>query len=300
MMEKLKIKFIDFWNGFDYRKNIVYQILKNLYDVEVIENNDDPDILICSLFGKEVLKYHNIKTLLFSGENTYPDFNIYDYTITCHNLYPGRNLCIPYFALESNIYEMNALRKYNSAENPEKRKFCSCLISNSMWADPRRETLFKDLYSYKAVDSGGISMNTLGYSISQDKNVLDFFKGYKFNVAAENSDVEGYVTEKIVNAFCSYTVPIYFGNSETVNKYFNELSFINYNKFRSKSDFIEYIRNIDNNKDDYSFILNQDPLKCNPEEFKDKIKDFLLFVINGKTFDHDFGNIGIQNKLLLK
>ena len=299
-MEKLKIKFIDFWNGFNFKDNIVYLILSDLYDVDVIDSGV-PDLLVCSLFGKEIRQYGGIKTLLFSGENSYPDFNLYDYSITCHDMYPERNLCIPYFAIEDNVYRLHEKRSEMKSlpemHHPFDRKFCSCLISNTEWADPMRETLFKDVYSYRKIDSGGISYNTVGYAVPKQADILKIFGKYKFNIAAENSNVEGYVTEKMVNAFCACTIPIFYGNSKTARKYFNPDSYIDYGDFTSKVGFLDYLKEIDQDEDKYMAMLSCEPLKVNPDSFKNKMRDFLVKVVNGPVFDHQYGNLGIQNKL---
>ena len=43
----------------------------------------------------------------------------------------------------------------------------------------------------------------------------------------ENAVIPGYMTEKIGFAFCSGSVPIYWGDTETVNSFFNPASFFN-------------------------------------------------------------------------
>jgi hypothetical protein len=59
------------------------------------------------------------------------------------------------------------------------------------------------------------------------KQNADHFKDFGFNVAMENAIVPGYITEKIGFAFCSGSVPIYWGDTETVNDFFNPASFLN-------------------------------------------------------------------------
>ena len=53
------------------------------------------------------------------------------------------------------------------------------------------------------------------------------FTEFAFNVAMENAIVPGYMTEKIGYAFCSGSVPIYWGDTDTVNSFFNPDSFLN-------------------------------------------------------------------------
>ena len=43
--KEVKIKFVDFWNGFPYMDNILIDILKERYDVKF---SDEPDYIFCS------------------------------------------------------------------------------------------------------------------------------------------------------------------------------------------------------------------------------------------------------------
>lgn len=80
------------------------------------------------------------------------------------------------------------------------RKFCSFVVSNSQFSDPLRKRFFERLCKYKKVDSGGRYLNNIGGPV-RDK--LAFCRGYKFNIAFENSSVDGYTTEKIMEAYAA-------------------------------------------------------------------------------------------------
>ena len=77
-MKKLKIKFTDFWPGFDPYNNFILNKFSNKYDVEI---SDDPDYVIYSVFGWDFLNYYDCVRIFFSGENVRPDFNMCDYAI---------------------------------------------------------------------------------------------------------------------------------------------------------------------------------------------------------------------------
>jgi FkbM family methyltransferase len=76
--------------------------------------------------------------------------------------------------------------------------------------------------------------------IWDSEELIDIYKDYKFVIAMENTRVNGYVTEKIVNAFYSGAIPIYWG-SQNINDYFNRKAFINVSDFRSFEDCVEYV-----------------------------------------------------------
>jgi hypothetical protein len=54
-----------------------------------------------------------------------------------------------------------------------------------------------------------------------------YFNDFGFNVAMENKIAPGYITEKIGHAFKSGSVPIYWGDREAVEFFFNPASYIN-------------------------------------------------------------------------
>ena len=75
MKRKLKVKFVDFWPGFDPSSWSLYKILSEKYDLIEV---DDPDYLFDGGMGFHHLKYNCLKIVKIS-ENTVPDFNNFDY-----------------------------------------------------------------------------------------------------------------------------------------------------------------------------------------------------------------------------
>ena len=71
------------------------------------------------------------------------------------------------------------MEKHEIPANPEKRKFCSFVVSNAD-AKPIRQHFFEKLSDYKKVDSGGRFMNNVGGPVA-DK--IDFHRQHKFVIA---------------------------------------------------------------------------------------------------------------------
>ena len=63
-------------------------------------------------------------------------------------------------------------------------------------------------------------------SCYHSEELLNLFNKYKFVLCFENSFTNGYITEKIFNAFFSRTIPIYIGPKDT-NRFINKKSYIN-------------------------------------------------------------------------
>ena len=72
------------------------------------------------------------------------------------------------------------------------------------------------------------------------EELIDELSKYRYMWCAENADVEGYITEKIMLAYKAGCIPIYWGTID-VKKYFNPASFIYVNDFASVEACAEYI-----------------------------------------------------------
>ena len=202
--KKIRLKFTDTYFDFKPEEFLVYKLLKEQFDVELV---DDPDYVIAMSYGHEHLKYDAIK-IFWTGENDVPDFNLFDYAIGFDHLAFGdRYLRVPLYPLRA---EFAQFRKYGVVDPARllNRKFCSFVVSNS-GGDPIRTQFFNELSKYKKIDSGGRYLNNVGGPV-KDKG--EFISHYKFNIAFENSSYPGYVTEKIMDAYSRWSVPVYWGD----------------------------------------------------------------------------------------
>jgi hypothetical protein len=67
---------------------------------------------------------------------------------------------------------------------------------------------------------------TVGNNIrKQIINKEEFLSSYKFSIAMENSEGDGYISEKIVDSFLSGTIPIYYGDY-MVDEFINPKAYI--------------------------------------------------------------------------
>lgn len=105
--------------------------------------------------------------------------------------------------------------------------------------------------------------------------LLNIFNKYKFVFVAENSVLDGYITEKIFNCFFSRTIPIYFG-SKKIKYYFNENTFINTNDYKNSNDFFNKIKYI-NTEEKYLSYINGDFINksYNDENYKYITNNFI-------------------------
>lgn len=266
-MREIKINVVDWWND-DFKKNYFISFLSKRYK---IIRSDKPDYLLCSLFGKNHLKYNCVK-IFFTGENFTPDFNLYDYALGFDYLEFGdRYLRYPLWLLYPKTLKL-ALKKHQNISNEDaKRGFCSFVVSNGSNAHAIREQFFEKLLEIDFVASGGGFRNNIGKKV-KDKN--DFIKQYKFNLAFENSKTKGYCTEKLIQALAAKTIPIYWGWGK--EDFINPKSFVDIDNFATIDEAVEFIKELKNDEETYLQMLKE-PAFLHPniqEYYEEKLEIF--------------------------
>ena len=98
---------------------------------------------------------------------------------------------------------------------------------------------------------GGRYNNNIGSNII---NKTEFLKSYKFSISMENTEGNGYISEKIVDSFLARTIPIYYGDY-MIDEYINPKSFILIKSMKDLYNKIEFIKKIDNDNRLYKNIL---------------------------------------------
>jgi hypothetical protein len=296
-MQTIVLAFTDYWTGFNPQDNFFTKALSTKYNVVVVDPSENPDILIYSFFGYESLKYNCIK-VYFTGENDVPNFNLCDYAISFNRLsFNDRHLRLPLYATHSSFDSLR-YNKTTASKNPCERDFCSMVVSNANNRDGILFKFHKQLSQYKTIASGGRYANNVGGPIV---NKLDFISRYKFNLAFENSSVDGYSTEKIVEPLACGTIPIYWGDA-LISKEINPDSFINIHDFNSLDRAIDYIKQVDSNDDLYLKHLNAPALINNPYvNYEELLLQFFDRIISSrKRYITDYGAMGYVNRQLLR
>ncbi|TPH30573.1 glycosyltransferase family 10 domain-containing protein, partial [Helicobacter pylori] len=288
----LKIAVANWWGNEEikeFKKSVLYFILSQHYTITLHQNPNKPsDLVFGSPIGsvRKILSYQNTKRVFYTGENEVPNFNLFDYAIGFDELdFNNRYLRMPlYYASlhykaelahdTTSPYKLQpdslyALKKpshcfkenhpnlctvVNNESDPLKRGFASFVASNPN--APKRNAFYDALNAIEPVTGGGSVKNTLGYKV---KNKNEFLSQYKFNLCFENTQGYGYVTEKIIDAYFSHTIPIYWG-SPSVAKDFNSKSFVNVHDFNNFDEAIDYVRYLHTHPNAYLDMLYENPL----------------------------------------
>jgi hypothetical protein len=285
MNGKLKISFSDFWPGFDSKNNFWTVILDNIkVDYEVVSDNSD--LLITSCFGSSFLTKKATKKFFWLGENFRVDnklqpinkslIEIFDYVYSFdYNDYENHYRLPLYLidTIESNIDDYNSILRNKTKDELYKefkdRKFCTFVQTNPNCQF--RNVYYLSLNNISKVDSYGPLFNNTGRKIDR-KEKIEISKEYKFQLAFENSEYDGYVSEKIIDAFKSDIIPIYWGGS-LVSEEFNAKSFIDVNKLG----FDPSLKLVSDMKSDFELYweyYNQPIISDSQPSIKSRIENF--------------------------
>jgi hypothetical protein len=153
---------------------------------------------------------------------------------------------------------------YNFTSSPFKREYinnernllAAYIASHS---PAHRDEFFKLLRSKdNTVDGLGVANNTKYVNLPNTKDWVELskiYKDYKFGFAMENTNEDGYITEKIMNVYVGGAIPIYWGTSK-IKKIFNPDSFIYVNDYPSFEECTNDIIAIGKNKKRYESMVN--------------------------------------------
>ena len=245
-----RIKFVDFWPGFDPRDNWFTRLLERRYQ---LEHADRPDFLVYSCFDRHRREHleHDCVRIFYTGENRRPDWHSCDWAFTFDHTDHPRHLRLPHWVLKVDPARLVRGALDTAAVLARKTKFCAFLVSNPLCRT--RNRFFRQLSRHARVDSGGRVLNNLGGRVA-DK--LRFLADYKFTIAFENEARPGYTTEKLVEPMLVDTIPIYWGDP-LVGREFDTSSFFHAGDFRSFDALIERVREVDRDAAQHRAMLER-------------------------------------------
>jgi hypothetical protein len=278
-----KICVVNFWEGafdgdfFDYFFNLA------LDGVVYTDNPHEADLVVTSVFGN--VNTDPAKTLSFIGENIRPSFINYDYSLSFdYDTYGGRNFRLPlwYARLAWDGFEqkprhdnhhnhgyeqlipIHTLTSGRKLDIKSKDKFCALIANNP---EGLRINMYKSISQYKKVDGYG---NMFGNPLRKSKFAI--LPEYKFCLCPENSVYDGYVTEKLIDAYAGLTVPLYSGTL-SVDCDFNDRAYLNYMNTKNMDYFVGTVAKVDEELEWYQYTYEQPLLLEKP-----KLDDAIQFV----------------------
>ena len=281
----MKLCVVNFWEGAFDGDFLDFFFRTCFRDLDYSSNPHTADLIVTSVFGNTQTDPN--KTLAFIGENVRPNFVGYSRSLSFDwDTYGGRNLRLPlwYARLDwpgfvqkprkpnshnhgyEDLISIDSLTKGRTLDLSQKTKFCAMVAGNP---EGLRINLYNSISKYKQVDGYG---NMFGNSLRESK--FNILPEYKFCLCPENSIYDGYVTEKLLDAYAGGTVPIYSG-TDTVDKDFNDCAFINYMCWKDMDGFVGLVKTLDSDDESYKYYYEQPLLDYVPI-----LDDAITFVRN--------------------
>lgn len=301
----LNIAFADFWSGFNPQDNFITAALREHY--ELVLNEQHPDFLFFSNFGLRHLRYTDCVKIFYTGENLVPDFNQCDYALSaCRMDFDGRNLYLPPCLITCTAAPALPPVTPEMAHRP----FCSFIYSqDSVGEGSRRRKEFcrKLMDTYTRVDCPGrVLHNTDAPELAARGDVdnwnsskIRYLGKFKFNIAFENSNAPGYITEKLSDCFLGNTVPIYRGSGGNPAPFPKE-AMICADDYADDAALIARIKEVNENDELYLSLLAANPFRHGMStDTRKLLADYLLPVLakGNKPFDKDVWHFGDAARL---
>ena len=282
-MKKLCV--VNFWDGAFDGDFFEFFFNTALGGIEYTDNPHEADVIVSSVFGH--VQTDPKKTIMYLGENIRPSYIGYDYSLSFdYDTYGGRNFRLPLWyarlgwarfeqkprrANQHNhgyeqLIPIHQLTKGRRLDINSKDKFCALIANNP---EGLRINLYNSISQYKQVDGYG---NMFGRPLRKSKFAL--LPEYKFCLCPENSIYDGYVTEKLIDAYAGLTVPIYSGTI-SVDCDFNEQAFLNYQNTKDMEHFVKRVKQLDEDEVLYETFYEQPLLLEEPS-----LNEALAFVYN--------------------
>ena len=245
-------------------------LIVNLFDYNSNKlNNNFKKIL----FLTEPIKNYEIinKNEGLSHSMSYNDFinNKFDIIVGCinHDIY-NKKFKFPLYLFENNfnINDVNIFNNYSdSNDNILNKNFC-CLI-NSWDPNNTRTNIYNKLKTLGNIDCPGKLFNNSSTERLNQIGKINYIKNFKFNICSENFDtnnIDGYITEKLMDACRGGSIPIYSGWFDEIDeKIFNKnrILFYNSNDLNSIEIVFDKIKYLLENNDKLIEFYNK-PIFC--------------------------------------
>ena len=256
-----------FWSGFIDKTDANHigffeDILKKtkISNYKITNNIDEANILFESIFNDSLINYKEWKYKIhYSGEpksNNYLDYDIVLNSDETKNNVIDLPLFI-YYMYGKNIKLVQLIERPKITIVPN--NFCCFIVSNSKCE--YRTKMFNLLNLYKKVDSYGKFSNNMGGYLKcnyWDEEFIQLISNYKFIICFENTKINTYITEKIINPFLANIIPIYWSTHHIKNMFnIDSILFLEDETDESYNNLINKIIELDNDDEKYLEYVNR-------------------------------------------
>jgi hypothetical protein len=235
----IRLAFSDHYPTFDPKASRFYKSLSAATKIQVCDIADAPDLLIFGDFGKRHWDFKGLKAYV-TGENMMPDFDQCDLAFTPFEFTGDeRAVRLPFYSQVLDDATKLLGRDSASRQREPAEGFCSFVVSNPRsWP---RNRFFKKLNRRRPVDSGGSVFNNVGGRVPDKSR---FIASHRFNIAFENTETDGYITEKLTDPLLAGTIPIYWGAPDVLRD-FNPGCFVHARDFHDLDALADFVLALD-------------------------------------------------------
>lgn len=275
-----------FYNFWPYSKVSYYDMwfYRFIENRKIFPEKSKNKLLFYSVLGEKRLislsnKYPKI---FYTGENTqwmfgngYNDhcLDLVDLSLGFEYISNPKYLRFPLWIMHNNFippeinYDnlkvlVNKLSHSNYDEN-EKNKFCALIARHDFGG--QRKKILDQVSIIDKVDCAGLFANNsteLKAKFNDDK--VTFLSKYKFNISIENSNMNGYVTEKIFESIKGTCIPIYWGSCNNPEpEVLNSNAILFWNPDENNENLLKSLKLLQNNQNAYKDFFSQPKFKPN-------------------------------------
>lgn len=275
-----KVRFYNWW-GDDYGQDWMYRFMENTGLMAEAKKR----VNFCSVFGKrELLKFVNegVK-IFFTGENLqmtdhaeYRDGLLGDEDCALSLGFEKNNderymrfpLWLTY-VFEPTTDELKIRERCKQLRYPkigERKKFAA-LVARYDWSGTRSEIYEVIKHIAPIGCPSAVLHNDEELKTKYNDNKLVYLKQFAFNICPENSNAEGYVTEKVFEAIAAGCIPIYWGsNNQPEMGILNQDAIIRWNMNGDNTENIRLIEDLWTHPKQLQAFLAQPRLKEGAED----------------------------------
>ena len=273
-MSELPTLSINFSDCPVHLENFFIRILSRRY---TLYREERPQFLVYALTGHRHRLYNCVK--IYTHHEVYrPNWKECDYAVLPFLGQDPRHYYLPIFAYARSPEPLIRRNPEWDRIRSEKTRFCALLSAYVDRSVRHRMRFFNELNRRKKVDSIGRAANNTGWRVPGGHDPkLEALRPYRFTIAFENKELEGWTTEKMYDPLAVHTIPIFWGDQHAV-EYFNPKAFINAYDFKTFSDLADYVCAVDADEKLYRKYLEAPPFRNNvpPDVFsEDRLLDFL-------------------------
>jgi hypothetical protein len=257
-MSKPTIK-IGYEKGGHWAKFVTTPLITKAFpECSIVENNEDPSVIIRSHFATGFPEIDGDKPYIsWSGEYYHVAPRSYDPVLELNSFYSNHanSFYLPQavFAFEDGTSMEDMVLRSPSFEREYNSVFC---FRHEV---PKRNEFFRAL---RAIDPKTESISRCENTTSRFKmtsdwhDVFNYFSEFKMSISMENSYIPGYITEKPIMGWKAGCVPIYWGSSGHFERMFNTSRFISIDDFPSLEKAAEHCLGVCEDPHKYQKYLN--------------------------------------------